>query len=133
VNHRTVTTLDSTSFDGFGCTHHSIFTCMHVSLFFHEKRFLRYACKDLTSCSKFANKPSTSCVRTASVPSCQQVWNNLLICSCNNLVGIIRLVARLFQQVRCSLDITILLQPCVVNLVTCLLYHDCIRLVRTTL
>ena len=30
-------------------------------------------------------------------------------------------------------DITILLQPCVANLVTFLLYHDCIKLVRTTL
>jgi hypothetical protein len=26
-----------TSFDGIGCTHHQ---CSHVSLFFHEKRFL---------------------------------------------------------------------------------------------
>jgi hypothetical protein len=34
-----------------------------------------------------------------------------------------------------SHDITILLQACVINLdlVTFLLYHDCIRLVRTTL
>jgi hypothetical protein len=67
------------------------------------------------------------------VPSCQQVWNKLLII-CNNVVDIIRLVARLFQQVRYNHDITILLQPCVVDLVTTfLLYHDCIRLVRTTL
>jgi hypothetical protein len=66
------------------------------------------------------------------VPSCQQVWNKLLT-TCNNLVDIIRLVARLFQQVRYSHDITILLQPCVINLVTFLLYHDCIRLVTTTL
>ena len=51
------------------------------------------------------------------VPSCQQVWNNLLT-TCNKLVGIIRLVARLFQQVRNSHDIAVLLQPCVVNLVT---------------
>ena len=51
------------------------------------------------------------------VPSCQQVWNKLLT-TCNNLVDIIRLVARLFQQVRHSHDITILLQPCVINLVT---------------
>ena len=57
------------------------------------------------------------------VPSCQQVWNKL-ITICNNLVDIARLVARLFQQVRYSYDITILLQPCVVNLVTFLLYHD---------
>jgi hypothetical protein len=66
------------------------------------------------------------------VSSCQQAWNNLLT-SCNNFVDIIRLVARLFQQVRYSHDITILLQPCVVNLVTFLLYHDCIRLVRNNL
>jgi hypothetical protein len=36
----------------------------------------------------------------------------------------IRVVARLFQQVRYSHEITILLQPCIVNLVTFLLYHD---------
>jgi hypothetical protein len=66
------------------------------------------------------------------VPSCQQVWNKLLT-TCNNLVDIIRLVARLFQQVRYSHDISILLQPCFVNLVKFLFYHDCIRLVRTTL
>jgi hypothetical protein len=51
------------------------------------------------------------------VPSCQQVWSKLLI-TCNNLVDINRLVARLFQQVRCSHDITILLiRPCLINLV----------------
>jgi hypothetical protein len=73
------------------------------------------------------NKPSTV-VFALLVPSCQQVWNKLLT-TCNNLVDIIRLVARLFQQVWYSHDITILLQPCVVNLVTFLSYHhDCIRL-----
>ena len=66
------------------------------------------------------------------VPSRQQVWNKLLT-TCNNLVDIIRLVARLFQQVRYNHDIIILLQSCVINLVTFLLYHDCIRLVGTTL
>ena len=66
------------------------------------------------------------------VTSCQQVWNKLLT-TCNNLVDIVRLVTRLFQQGCYSHDITILLQPCDVNLVTFLLYHDCIRLVRTTL
>ena len=34
--------------------------------------------KNLTSCSKSVNKPSATCVRTACIPSCQQVWNNLL-------------------------------------------------------
>ena len=66
------------------------------------------------------------------VTSCQQVWNKLLT-TCSKLVDIIRLVTRLFQQGCYNHDITILLQPCVVNLVTFLLYHDCIRLVRTTL
>ena len=66
------------------------------------------------------------------VTSCQQVWNKLLT-TCNNLVDIIRLVTRLFPQGCYNHDITILLEPCVVNLVTFLLYHDCIRLVRTTL
>jgi hypothetical protein len=42
------------------------------------------------------------------VPSCQRVWNKLLT-TCNNFVGIVGLVARLFQQVRYSHDITILL------------------------
>jgi hypothetical protein len=62
------------------------------------------------------------------VPSCQQIWNKLLT-TCNNLVDIIRLVASVFQQVRYSHDITVLLQPCVVNLVTFLLYHDYIMTV----
>ena len=53
--------------------------------------------------------------------------------ACNKLVDIIRLVARLFQQFRYSHDITILLQPGVVNLVTLLLYHNYIRIVRTVL
>ena len=66
------------------------------------------------------------------VPSCPQVWNKLLT-TCSKLVDIVRLVTRLFQQGCYNHDITILLQPGVVNLVTFLLYHDCIRLVRTTL
>ena len=51
------------------------------------------------------------------VTSCQQVWNNLLT-ACNKLVDIVRLVTRLFQRGCYNHDITILLQPCVVNLVT---------------
>ena len=66
------------------------------------------------------------------VTSCQQVWNKLLT-PCNNLVDIIRLVTRLFKQGCHNHDITILLQPCVANLVTILLHHDCMRLVRATL
>jgi hypothetical protein len=53
------------------------------------------------------------------VPSCQQVWNKLLTISNNRLlILMIRLVTQLFQQVRYSHDIAVLLQPCVVNLVT---------------
>ena len=62
------------------------------------------------------NKPSTSCVVTASPKLSTSVEQ--LVNSYNNLVDIIRLVARLFQQVRYSHGMTILLQPCVVNLVT---------------
>ena len=90
-----------------------------------SSRGSRFTLKNLPSRSKSANKPSTSYVRNV-VPSCQQVWNKLLT-TCNNLVDIIGLVARLFQQVRHCHGITILLQPCVVNLVTFLLYHDCIK------
>ena len=63
------------------------------------------------------------------VTSCQQVWNKLLI-TCNKLVDIIRLVTRLLQQDCHNHDITILLQPFVVNLATFLLYHDCINLLE---
>ena len=51
------------------------------------------------------------------VPSCQQVWNNLLTI-CNNLVESSDLLQ---VHVRHMHDINILLQPCVVNLVTSLL------------
>ena len=47
-----------------------------------------YTRKNLTSCSKFP----------LLVPSSQQVWNKLLT-TCNNLVDIIRLVARFFKEV----------------------------------
>jgi hypothetical protein len=47
-----------------------------------------YTRRNLTSCSKFP----------LLVPSCQQVWNKLLT-TCNNLVDIIRLVARFFKEV----------------------------------
>jgi hypothetical protein len=58
----------------------------------------------------------TSCARTA----CPKLSTSLdkLLTTCNNLVDTIRLVARFFQQVRYSHDITTLLQSCVVNLVT---------------
>ncbi len=57
------------------------------------------------SCFKSVYKLSASCVRTAVPMLLQQVWNNLLT-TCNKFDGIIRLIAKLFQQVRYSLDIT---------------------------
>jgi hypothetical protein len=87
---------------------------MTAYLWMDIKEYLNNLCftrKNLTSCTKSAKKSSTSCVRTA----CPKT-------SCNNFVDIIRLVARLFQQVRYSHDITILLQPCFVNLGTFLVY-----------
>jgi hypothetical protein len=60
------------------------------------------------------------------VPSCQQSLEHT-VTACNNLVDVTRLLARLFQQVRYSHDITT--QPCVVNLVTFLyimtVYQTC--------
>ena len=70
----------------------------------------RYTRKNLTTCSKSANKPLTSCL---------QVWNKLLT-TCSKLVHIVRLVTRLFQQGCYNHNITILPQPCVVNLVNIL-------------
>jgi ABC-type nitrate/sulfonate/bicarbonate transport system permease component len=68
------------------------------------------------------------------VPSCQQVWNKLLT-TCNNLVDIVRLVARLFQQIQLQL-ITVMIA--FVTITLCVykwsstyflsIYHDCIRL-----
>ena len=92
---------------------------------------MTYTRKNLTTCSKSANKPSTTVVFALLVTSCYQVWNKLLT-TYSKLVDIVRLVTRLFQQGCYNHDVTILPQPCVVNLVTFLLYHDCIRLVRTT-
>ena len=51
----------------------------------------------------------------------------------NDLVDAITFVARLFQQVICNHDIKTLLQPGVDYLVTFLLHHDSIRLVRKTI
>ena len=85
-----------------------------------------------TTCRQHVNRLVTTCLQTCYklcvftslptsrqqvvfallVPSCQKVWDKLLT-TCYNLVDIIRLVARLFQQVRHSHDITTLCrQPC---------------------
>ena len=63
---------------------------------------------------------------------CLQVWNKLLR-TCNNLVDIMRVFTRLCQQGCYNHDIRILVQPCVVTVVTVLFYHDCIRVIRKTL
>jgi hypothetical protein len=66
-------------------------------------KFSKYTRKNLTSCSKSANKPSTSCLRTA----CPKLSTSL-----EQTCWYYQTVTRLFQQVRYSHDITILLQPC---------------------
>jgi hypothetical protein len=59
--------------------------------------------KNLTSCSKSANKPSTSCVRTA-CPKLSTSMEQLVYNSCNKLVDtisskvVVLLVARLFPN-----------------------------------
>ena len=52
-----------------------------------------------TSCKKSVHKLSTSCVRTACSMFAGTSLNKLLT-TCNKLDGIIRLVRRLFEQVR---------------------------------
>jgi hypothetical protein len=68
------------------------------------------------------------------VPSCQQVWNKLLT-TFNDLVDIIRLVERLFQQVRYSLPCWqwFLSQSCYNNIVTTLCRQPCNILVISRL
>jgi hypothetical protein len=101
-------------------------------------RATRYTWPIMISCTHVEISHLTASLQTSRqqvvllVPSCQQVWNKLLT-TCDNLVNIIRLVASLFQHVWYNHDITILLQPYAVNVVTFLLYHDCIGLVETTL
>ena len=84
-----------------------------------------------TTCWQLVNRLVTTCLQTCNnlcvftrvvvfallVTSCQQVWNKLLT-TCSKLVDVVRLVTRLFQQGCYNHDITILLQLCLVNLVT---------------
>ena len=78
-------------------------------------RILNYTRKNLTTCSKSANKPLKTCPRIA----CYKLSTSLeQVTICNKLVDIVRAVTRLFQQGCYNHYITILLQPCVVNLVT---------------
>ena len=117
-----------------GLTRSTVHLALYFNLCWHKKTLL---CSSSThvKISQLVASLQTSrqqVVFAQLVTSCQQVWNKLLT-TCNNLVDIVRPVTRLFQQGCYNYDITILLQPCVVNLVTFLLYHDCVRLVRTTL
>jgi hypothetical protein len=92
----------------------------------HKLRFLTYTgghakISHLVASSQVYKRQQVAFARL--VPSCRQIWNNMLI-TCNNLDDIIGHVVRLIQQVRYSRDITIFLQPYVVNLETLLLYDD---------
>ena len=84
-----------------------------------RKSIMTWACaivytrKNLTTCSKSAYKAQLT--------------------TCNILADFVRLVTSLIQETCYSHDITILLQSCFVNLVTCLLYRNSTGFVRTTL
>jgi hypothetical protein len=99
---------------------HVLFTCDRIQLTLNFGWYTRKNAQVVTGLPTSRQQDIFALL----VTSCQQVWNNLLT-TCNNLVEIIRLVARLFLQVCDMLDITRLLQPCVDNHVTTLLYHDC--------
>jgi low temperature requirement protein LtrA len=82
----------------------------------------------LTSCNKSANKRYSHCLSQVANRFGTTCWQLV-----TTLSKFISLVARLFWQVRYMLGITKLLQPCVDNLVTTLLYHGCNKLVNTVL
>ena len=110
----------------------TVFYTMIIFLYYDNIHSVGQACPQMNTHIASLQTSRQQVVFARLVTSCQQAWNKLLT-TCNNLVDIIRLVTRLFQQGCYNHDVTILLQPCVVNLVTFLLHHDCIRLVRTTL
>ena len=85
-----------------------------------DKLLEQYCYKSAAGLLQLVRFYVTSCVRTA----CPKMSTSKQQLVTTLIVDIIRLVANLFQQVCYSLDVTILLQPCVVNLVTFLLYHD---------
>ena len=96
------------------CSNNLLSSCSN--LIKHKQHY----CNFIRKISHLVASLPTRCVRTARSKlstSLGQAVNN-----CDNLVDIIRLVARLIQQVRYSHEITILLQPCLVNLVTFFLY-----------
>jgi hypothetical protein len=95
---------------------------MYITCVVHAMPYTR---KNLTSGDKFVNTPSTSYLRTACrklSTSLEQAVKNLKQPCCYK---------RLFQQVRYSHDIAVLLQLCVVNLVT-FLFIETLRLSNAT-
>ena len=89
---------------GFCCVPKWLITCTHAKSI-HLVASLRTRRQQVVFALLVPSLAPTTCPRL------------LLLTTCNKLVDIIRLVARLFQEVQYSHDITILLQPCVVNLV----------------
>ena len=71
-----------------------------INIFFAHEKILQLVASLQTSRQQVA--------LTLIVTSCQQILNKLLT-TCNNLVDIVRLVTRLFQQVCYGHAITILL------------------------
>jgi hypothetical protein len=77
--------------------------------------------------ARSAHKPSTSCVRTAYSKFLTSLKQLVLKQLVTNLFILSDLLQGCSNKPRYGHDTTVLLQPCVVNLVTYLLYHDCIR------
>jgi hypothetical protein len=81
----------------------------------HKQHYYNFTRKNLTSCRSLP----TGCVRTTRPKLSTSLGQD--VNSSDNFVDIVRLVARLFEQVRYNHDITILLQLCIANRVTRLL------------
>jgi hypothetical protein len=105
--------LSSTDLLQLSCFNNLLSSC--GNLIQHKQHYYNFTRKNLTSCRSLP----TSCVRTARPKLSTSLGQ--AVNGCDNLVDIVRLVARLFQQVRYNHDITILFQLSIANRVTRLL------------
>ena len=80
---------------------YAIHACMANIFFNHTRKNAQVVTGLQTSCYKSVHKLSASCVRTACshVVATSLAQGYKLLTICNNLIDIIRLVARLSQQV----------------------------------
>jgi hypothetical protein len=122
--------LSSTDLSQLSCFNNLLPSC--GNLIQHRQHYYNFTRKNLTSCRSLP----TGCVRTARPKLSTSLGQD--VNSCDNLADIVRLVARLFQQVRYNHDITILLQllyrqPCRCNIVfISRLYQTCSKKLGTS-